>query len=315
MRNIFTKMLYSMDEGQDVTLVVITEYAGSAPRGSGSMMLVGKNGYLTGTIGGGAIENTAIKTAQECIENKSSITLNYDLSTDDKKLGMACGGAVTVCYRYVGHDDKKMHELASHVLGALEGGEQKFFRVDLTDCSMIVTSDGMEGVRPGKIAYMPVIQEERAIIFGGGHIALDLVPILKRCGFKVIVFDDREEFACPERFPDADEVICGDFTMLDRYLEFRNTDYIAIMTSGHVHDYEAEEQALRKKAAYIGVIGSRKKTQFVNSKLRTAGISEEMIAGVHTPIGLDIKAVTPAEIAVSIAAEMIKVRAELRDKK
>ena len=90
-------------------------------------------------------------------------------------------------------------------------------------------------------------------------------------------------------------------------------DYVVIMTNGHEHDFQCEVQVLRRETAYVGVIGSRKKTAYVNQRLREAGIPEEKIAFVHTPIGTAIKAVTPEEIAVSIAGEMICVRATRRE--
>ena len=147
---------------------------------------------------------------------------------------------------------------------------------------------------------------------GGGHIAKALTPILASVDFRVVVMYERPEFAANGRFPRASQVVCGDFGRLDGVFTFRENDYAVVVTSGHVHDFEVEEQLLRKELAYVGVIGSRKKTAAVNEKLRAAGITEDQLAKVHTPIGLAIGAVTPEEIAVSIAAEMIAVRAERR---
>ena len=160
---------------------------------------------------------------------------------------------------------------------------------------------------------MPLPVGERAIIFGGGHIARALVPLLYTVGFRPVVFDDRPQFAEVERFPQADQVICGDFTRIGDYLTVGPEDYVVIMTNGHEYDFQAQVQVLRGETAYVGVIGSRKKTAFVNRRLREAGISEEAIAFVHTPVGTAIKAVTPEEIAVSITGEMILVRATRRE--
>ena len=127
------------------------------------------------------------------------------------------------------------------------------------------------------------------------------------------MFDCREEFADAERFPDADAVICGDYLKISDALTLDKEDYVVVMTNGHSHDFEVQEQVLRRPLAYIGVIGSRSKTAAVNAKLRAAGVPEEAIQSVHTPIGTAIKAVTPEEIAVSIAGEMIYVRALRRE--
>ena len=160
-------------------------------------------------------------------------------------------------------------------------------------------------------ALFPVA--ERVIIFGGGHIAAALVPLLSTIGFRSWVFDDRPEFTASERFPRAEKCITGDFTHIEDSVTITAEDYIVIMTNGHRNDLESELHVLRGSFAYVGVIGSRRKTAAVNEKLREQGIPEEKIAKVHTPIGTAIKAVTPEEIAVSIAGELILVRAERRE--
>ena len=160
---------------------------------------------------------------------------------------------------------------------------------------------------------LPLPVGERAVIFGAGHIARALTPLLRTVGFRPVVVDDRPGFATAEHFPQADRTICGDFDRISDYLTLTPEDYVVIMTNGHEHDFQAEVQVLRGETAYVGVIGSRKKTAFVNQRLREAGIPEEKIAFVHTPVGTPIKAVTPEEIAVSIAGEMICVRAARRE--
>ena len=137
---------------------------------------------------------------------------------------------------------------------------------------------------------LPLPIGERAVIFGAGHIARALVPLLRSVEFRPVVYDDRPALADPAAFPDAERVVCG-----------------------HLHDLEIQEQILRQELAYVGVIGSRAKIAAVNARLREAGISEEKLRTVHTPVGTPIKAVTPAEIAVSITGEMIYERACRRE--
>jgi len=128
-----------------------------------------------------------------------------------------------------------------------------------------------------------------------------------------VVYDDRPALADPAAFPDAERVVCGDFRNIAGTLPLSPEDYVVVMTSGHLHDLEIQEQILRQELAYVGVIGSRAKIAAVNARLREAGISEEKLCTVHTPVGTPIKAVTPAEIAVSIAGEMIYERACRRE--
>ena len=127
------------------------------------------------------------------------------------------------------------------------------------------------------------------------------------------MYDDRPALADPAAFPDAERVVCGDFRNIANTLPLSPEDYVVVMTAGHLHDLEIQEQILRQELAYVGVIGSRAKIAAVNARLREAGISEEKLRTVHTPVGTPIKAVTPAEIAVSIAGEMIYERACRRE--
>ena len=113
--------------------------------------------------------------------------------------------------------------------------------------------------------------------------------------------------------PTAEHIIVGDYTKLSDYLQFSPEDYIVVMTNGHSYDLEVQDQVLRGPFAYVGVIGSRKKTAAVSAQLRDRGISEDAITRVHTPIGTPIKAITPEEIAVSIAGELIYTRALRRE--
>ena len=280
MQEIFVQLQERLDAGEDLVLAVITDASGSTPRGKGAAMLVSASGLICGTIGGGALEAETLKTAAACLAEKRSGQLEFRMDGDAAAGdGMICGGAATVLLQYIAAGQKDWLQVLEEKIGA--------------DSPLFAPP-------------------ERALIFGGGHIAAALAPILKSVGFRVIVMDNREEFADPARFPDAAQVVCGDFRHLAKFFTFCKSDYAVVVTSGHVHDFEVEEQLLCLNLAYIGVIGSRKKTAAVNAKLREAGISEEQIAKVHTPIGLAIGAVTPEEIAVSIAAEMIQVRAERR---
>ena len=132
----------------------------------------------------------------------------------------------------------------------------------------------------------------------------------KMVGFRVVVIDDRPEFANRERFPEADEVMARDFPAAFQQLTANRASYIAIVTRGHLQDETVLEWAVRTDAAYIGMIGSRKKNQTVFSHLKAKGIPEKRLKQVHAPIGLNIDAKTPEEIAVSIVAEIIKARRE-----
>lgn len=145
--------------------------------------------------------------------------------------------------------------------------------------------------------------QPRLIICGGGHISCDLVKMAACLGFRIRVIDDREEFANEDRFPLADEVICDSFERLERYLDPQG--YYVVVTRGHEADYACIKTILGHPFRYLGMIGSKKKVETTFERLRKESVSEEQIRSIHAPIGLPIKAVTPAEIAVSILAEII----------
>lgn len=150
---------------------------------------------------------------------------------------------------------------------------------------------------------------ERLILCGGGHVSLEVAHIARRLEFELVVIDDRSEFASPERFPMAARVVCAPFLEALDALGSRESDYYVILTRGHAHDRDCLEHVLRGKYAYAGMIGSRTKVAAVKAALEAAGIARETLDGVHSPIGLSIGAQTPAEIAVSIAAELVWERA------
>ena len=154
--------------------------------------------------------------------------------------------------------------------------------------------------------YLP---RPRLVILGGGHIALALSQMAKACDFNILVFDDRPMFANTARFPAADEVICDDFSRVFERVGIRASDYVVIVTRGHKHDRECIEGVLKGVTpAYTGMIGSRRRIAIVMKQLAGDGYPKERLDDVHSPIGLRIGAVTPAEISVSILAEIIQVK-------
>ena len=151
---------------------------------------------------------------------------------------------------------------------------------------------------------------ERLILCGGGHVSLELAHIAARLEFEVVVIDDRPEFANDARFPMVHQVLCMPFDEALDQLGSRDTDFYAILTRGHAFDKECLAHVLRGQYAYVGMIGSRTKVAAVYKALREEGFSQEMLDGVHSPIGLSIGGQTPAEIAMSIAAQLVQVRAQ-----
>jgi xanthine dehydrogenase accessory factor len=156
----------------------------------------------------------------------------------------------------------------------------------------------------------PIVPTPTVFIFGGGHISLFVAKIGAMVGFQVAVIDDRAEFANAERFPEAQQVIAEKFSLAFPRLKVNRSSYLVIVTRGHAGDQEVLEWALTTEARYIGMIGSKKKIRTLYRNLEAKGIAPEMVERVFAPIGLDIGALTPEEIAVAIVGEMIQVRRE-----
>lgn len=311
MNTLFKIMLEQLEQQHDMMLVTIIDEAGSSPRGKGSQMLVSSEGQLCGTIGGGAVEKQSEILALELLTAKMTSTHHYELRRNSgEDIGMACGGDVTVHFQYVDAGEPVWRDLAEEAIRRITDRKKGWLVLNVNGDVPFISDDDANGGEGTFAMSLPI--GERAILFGGGHVSKALAPILHSVGFRITVMDDREEFVTTERFPMAEERIVGDYTQLDNYLQLDENDYIVVMTNGHANDYDVEEKVLRTETAYVGVIGSTKKTAVVNEKLRAAGIDEDKIARVHTPIGIDIKATTPEEIAISVTGEMVLVRAERR---
>lgn len=267
-QQVYRTALKLMEDQTDFIFAQIVRSSGSAPRKAGAAMLVLGDGSTIGTVGGGIIEYTASHDALTALREQTSFTKDYDLSNRKAaELGMICGGEVTIEFQYVSYKNQAFRQYV----------QEEFQKSE-------------------NIVY----------IFGGGHVAQELVPVLAHLNFPCVVFDDRPEFSNKEVFPDAKECIVGDFETILDFIEIKETDFVCIMTRGHQFDYLVEKQILKTPASYIGVMGSRSKTKIIREKLLADGFREEEVSRLKSPIGLDIKVETPAEIAISIAGELIQ---------
>ncbi len=250
-REIYGELLRRVEREETVALVTVIETSGSAPGKAGFKMLVDASGTALGTVGGGLVEATVIRDAQEAIRERKSLIRSYKLDQDAAGgLGMLCGGAASVFI---------------DVIGA----------------------------------------PETLLIVGAGHVAQPLAAMANTLGFKVEVMDDREDFCNKERFPGANRCLVGDIGKLLEAATITRNTYIVIITRGHAYDQVALEQTINSNAAYVGMIGSRKKVQTIFNNLREQGIEDGKIERVYAPIGLDIGAKTVEEIGISILAEII----------
>ncbi len=336
MIDLFSEILKALEGGENVVLCTILASSGSSPRGAGAKMAVFADGRTLGTIGGGAVERIAAEKALQMHKTGASFCEGFCLAPNQvNDIGMICGGTVMVYFAFFDHNSARDVSFVRAVLELLKGGQDAWLisRMEHGMVTAMGTYDEAHGLRfaeldeqeirpwltssavyrKGEPSYYaePICQAGRVYVFGGGHVGKALVPVLANVGFRVTVFDNRPDFAEPENYPQAEQVIYGDFYHIDEKVTLGPRDYVCIMTPGHQADREVLLQAMRTDACYIGCIGSRHKIASTNRYLMENGIAETALARIHAPIGLTIYAETPEEIAISIAAELIRHRAEL----
>ena len=326
MREMFRIMRSHLASGEDLVLVTVIASSGATPRGAVARMLVGRQGHICGTIGGGGVEYRAGQIAGTVLAERTSAGHDFSLTRGDvQNLGMICGGAVEVFFHYIPAGDGETLALAEEAERRFARGEDLWLVCDIGNGGATSLADRSHPTLGTMLTRRPLRLREDArdlyveqiassgkvYIFGGGHVAQELVPVLTHVGFRCVVMEDRPEFASAELFPDAERIVLGDFRNIAEYFTIGSEDYVCVMTRGHASDTVVQAQVLPCGPCYCGVIGSAMKAAGVRKALQEEyGLTETELNRIITPIGLPIKGETPAEIAISIAAQMILHRAE-----
>ena len=330
MREFLRAVVHKLEEGTPVELVSVIASSGSTPRGAGAMMAVFPDGTIQGTIGGGNVEYAAQTLAGELLASGGDARKEFRFVPGEAaNLGMVCGGDVTLQFHFFSPQDPQQIAVLRDLIQASAGNESTWlvWQLEGERITAMGTADRHGArhltVEPPDLSALlkqkavfqdswfavPVVRTGRTYVFGGGHVSRALVPVLASVGFRPVVYDDRPEFANSTLFPQAEAVFCGSFTDLGAHITVTEEDDVVVMTRGHQADYEVLTQVLRSGARYLGCIGSHRKLALCRERLLEAGFTQEEYARLHAPIGLAIGAETPEEIAVSVAAEMIAVRA------
>jgi xanthine dehydrogenase accessory factor len=335
-----------LNNGNPVALISIMNLQGSTPRHGGAKMIVGADGKAYGTIGGSLIEAAAIEEAKKALAAKKSRIMMFELSGKDAAApGMICGGKAEILLDCIEPSDAnrgfagqwagavasgKDFFIFTHLGGAAENtrvlGHAVFIPDGDVSTSTSLTKDDLNQLKPElhtvSATSMLLLGDTRVLAdrirklktlycFGAGHVAVPTAYLAASVGFRVIVLDDRAEFANADRFPEAyNTIVIKDYSRAFTGLDIDEDSFIVIVTRGHQYDRAVLEQSLNTSAGYIGMISSKRKRAAIYEALMAEGVSKDRLDFVHSPIGLDIGGETPEEIGVSIVAELIKVRSQ-----
>ena len=295
MQLILDQIVSRCSAGERIALCTVVGSRGSTPQGKGAKMLVLGDGRTVGTLGGGCVEAEVRKQAIELITANQpkllEFRLDHDYGWDD---GLICGGIMDIYVQVLDASNVAVFESLARLLR--ENRPSTFqidYQVEGGACRHYVEELGPP----------PTL-----VIAGAGHVGQALGALAATLDFRVTVIDDRADFASPERFPGAQKHIVGDIERSLRELPIDAATYIVIVTRGHRHDGHALAAVIESPAAYIGLIGSKAKIKTIFDDLADRGVAPALLERVRAPIGLEIGAITPNEIAVSIAAELIATR-------
>ncbi len=326
----------TLTESQEtLCLATILHVKGSSPRHAGTKMLFGEKSGRLGTIGGGSSEAGIIEACRQCLRDRRPALLEVKaLGADPAGAEMICGGRYRVLVEPVENIEpyrqatarlqrgervlfvKRLLDRPDAALGvetALldESGELIDGRLD--EIAAPAVGEALGSGRPRFVEerrtyYEVALPEEKLLILGGGHVGQALAAAAQRLAFQVTVADDRREVIAAAHFPDAVRTVVGDFAQAIAQFPFDASTYVAVLTRTHQLDLECLRTLMKHDYRYVGLMGSLRKTRFLTDQLLADGFDPIKVDALCAPIGLDIGAETPQEIAVSILGEMIAFR-------
>ena len=307
-------------DGRAVAVATVIETWGSAPRGVGSLLVIDGEGRMEGSVSGGCVEGAVIMEALDAIPTGAARMLDYGVSDDEAfAVGLACGGRIQVLVEPVG--GAMPLPLLEQLVKAIAAKDPVAYVVDLSsDARRLATPEDFpdrfrldrSGTEEDGRTFVAVHNPPlRMIVVGAVHIAQALLPMARACGFDPVLIDPRGAFGSAERFPG--ETILEDWPD-EAMAQLAPDSRTAVVTLTHDPklDDPAITQTLRSKAFYLGCLGSTRTHAKRVARLKEAGFSSVDIARIHAPVGLDLGGRAPAEIAVSIMAQVISTLRQAR---
>ncbi|MBC8339804.1 MAG: XdhC family protein [Rhodospirillales bacterium] len=317
-----------LDQGHTAALATVISTWGSSPCPPGSHLAIRDDGAIIGSVSAGCVESAVVHEAMEAINGAPPAVSEFGVTGDMAwEVGLACGGEIRVLVRRVENDAAlyraarkragegqssalvtRISDGASVLIGAGEKSGSLDVSPELSEAAGAAARENRSGVfEDGDEAFFieALTPPKRLIIVGAVHIAQTLVPMARMAGFEVVVVDPREAFATPERFPDVElRTDWPDEALLD--LAVNDHTAVVVLTHDPKIDDPVLQAALMSPAFYVGALGSLRTQEKRNKRLEERGVEPRDIARLHGPVGLDIGSASPAEIAVSILAEIIQ---------
>lgn len=304
-----------LSDAQSLVLMVVAEIDKSSPGKPGFKLALAEDGEMLGTIGGGPMEYLLVEEAKIFLKQKKEIrtvrSLLHKRGGIGEKSGLICGGRQSTILFSI---NKKKISLIRKIIASLEKQKKCSLLLNEKNISIRTTNSAdakieFHSSQPGKFNYSEVIgNSNRLLIFGGGHIGLALSKIMTDLDFFVVAFDSRENVSTVRKNIFADKIIISDYENISKKILFNENDFAVVVTTRCHSDYIVLKSILQNKLKYVGLMGSKTKTKNIFHQLKKDGVSLEKLKSVRTPIGLNISADTPAEIAVAIASEIISVK-------
>lgn len=328
------------DEGETVLLATVIRTWGSSPRIPGAKMAFTLSGKVSGSVSGGCVESAVVQEGLEALTKGRSILLHYGVADETAmEVGLACGGEIDIYVQPLDRDRfnrlraaMSRNEpvvlltvirgpeeiLGSQSLWTPENGNPQKLPEEMNDAADSLAREVIEAQAPlsrqitfhNQVCELfadPILPPVSIVLVGGGHISVALAQLAKAAGFRTVVIDPRRVFGSPERFPGVDQLIQEWPDDAFRQVRLNPSTAVVMLTHDPKIDDPALEIALRSPAFYIGALGSRKTQSARRQRLLEAGIEPLQLDRLHGPVGLEIGARLPEEIAVSILAEIIAV--------
>ena len=287
--------------GTEMALAIVLKTWGSSPRQPGSMMLIREDGHLVGSVSGGCVEGAVIVGSRQIMKENKTEVMEFGVADEDAwSVGLSCGGKISV---FVCPRNRIEEGLFQKLCNVKNSRESIILECDTQKGSISIIND--KATETENVFNIKVTAKPRLLIVGAVHISQHLIPMAKEAGFDVLLIDPRSHFGTSERFPEVE--VSNDWPdEALKKVKLSDKDCLVTLTHDPKIDDPALQIALASPLFSICCLGSKRTHAARKNRLLNSGITEQQFDRIHGPAGLDINAKTPAEIAVSILAELIK---------